>query len=156
VLRWAGCTDPEVALALGSDVPFSVIGGRALVEGTGGQVTPLPFEPRRFLLLVPPFGVTTSKVYATWDDLTAREQAGAEGNALTTAALRVEPRLLAWRDALGTLTGRSPVLAGSGSTWFVEEDTPSRGAEDVAWLTLGDERARLIRAHTVPSGWSGS
>src|SRR5271155_1094181 len=35
VLRWAGCSDPAVAIALGSDVPFSVVGGRALVEGTG-------------------------------------------------------------------------------------------------------------------------
>jgi 4-diphosphocytidyl-2-C-methyl-D-erythritol kinase len=155
VLRWAGCTDPEVALALGSDVPYSVVGGRALVEGTGGQVTPLPFEARQFLLLVPPFGVTTAKVYAAWDALPEEDQAGEEGNALTTAALRVEPRLLAWRDALGALTGRSPVLAGSGSTWFVEDGGPATGAEDLAWLALGDERARLIRARTVPSGWDG-
>lgn len=156
VLRWAGCTDPEVALALGSDVPYSVVGGRALVEGTGGQVTPLPFEVRQFLLLVPPFGVTTAKVYAAWDALPLEDQAGEGGNALTTAALRVEPRLIAWRDALGALTGRRPVLAGSGSTWFVEDDGPATGAEDPAWLALGDERARLIRAHTVPSGWSGN
>jgi 4-diphosphocytidyl-2-C-methyl-D-erythritol kinase len=155
VLRWAGCTDPVVALALGSDVPYSVVGGRALVEGTGGQVTPLPFESRQFLLLVPPFGVTTSKVYAAWDALPRRDQAGEEGNALATAALAVEPRLIAWRDELGALTGRSPVLAGSGSTWFVEDGAPGRGAERPAWLALGDERALLIRAHTVPSGWGG-
>jgi 4-diphosphocytidyl-2-C-methyl-D-erythritol kinase len=155
VLRWAGCRQPEVALTLGSDVPYSVVGGRALVEGTGGQVTPLPFEARQFLLLVPPFGVTTSRVYAAWDDLSRRDQAGEEGNALTRAALRVEPRLVAWREALGTLSGRSPVLAGSGSTWFVEDGAPARDTEDPAWLALGDERARLIRVHTVPSGWSG-
>ena len=41
----AGCTDLEVARALGSDVPFSVAGGRALVEGTGETVTPLDFAP---------------------------------------------------------------------------------------------------------------
>ena len=32
----------------------------------------------------------------------------------------VEPRLAAWRDRLGEVTGRTPMLAGSGSTWFVE------------------------------------
>ncbi len=63
VLRWARCSDPDVALGLGSDVPFSVIGGRALVEGTGERVTPLAFEARRFLLLIPPFGVNTARVY---------------------------------------------------------------------------------------------
>jgi 4-diphosphocytidyl-2-C-methyl-D-erythritol kinase len=155
VLRWAGCTDPETALALGSDVPFSVVGGRALVEGTGERVTPLPFERRRFVLLIPPFGVVTSKVYAAWDALAERDQSGEDGNALTTAALRVEPRLMPWRDALEKLTGRRPVLAGSGSTWFVEEG-PSEAGTERTWLVLGDQRARLVRAHTVPAGWDGT
>ena len=35
------------------------------------------------------------------------------------AALRVEPRLGTYRDRLGELTGQTPILAGSGSTWFV-------------------------------------
>ena len=37
VLRWAGCRRSRASRpeALGSDVPFSVVGGRALVEGTG-------------------------------------------------------------------------------------------------------------------------
>jgi 4-diphosphocytidyl-2-C-methyl-D-erythritol kinase len=156
VLRWAGCADPAVALALGSDVPYSVVGGRALVEGTGERVTPLAFERRQFLLLIPPFGVATSAVYATWDTLDPAERSGEGGNALATAALRVEPRLAPWRDALGDLTGRSPVLAGSGSTWFVEElaeEAPTE--EDLAWLALGQERARLVQVRTVPAGWDG-
>ncbi len=37
VLRWAGCTDLDIARSLGSDVPFSVAGGRALVEGIGRE-----------------------------------------------------------------------------------------------------------------------
>ena len=57
VLRWAGCTDPDVAVRLGADVPFCLVGGRARVEGVGEKVTPLPFEARDYLLLLPPFGV---------------------------------------------------------------------------------------------------
>jgi 4-diphosphocytidyl-2-C-methyl-D-erythritol kinase len=155
VLRWARCTDLDVARALGSDVPFSVAGGRALVEGTGETVTPLDFEPRTFLLVLPPFGVDTAKVYAAWDERGDRQAPGSRGNALTTAALAVEPRLARWRDALGALAGGEPTLAGSGSTWYVEV-TPDGSGEDPSWLTLGDERARLIRAHTVPPGWDGS
>ena len=116
VLRWAGCADPDVAVRLGADVPFCLVGGRALVEGVGERVTPLPFEPAGFLLLLPPFGVDTARVYRAWD-----EDPRDDGpNALTAAALAVEPRLAAWRDALGEWTGSEPVLAGSGSTWFVE------------------------------------
>ena len=152
MLRWAGRADPGLAVALGADVPFSVAGGRALVEGIGERVTPLPFVPRRFVLAVPPFGVDTARVYAAWDD----DPGLAHPNALSAAALRVEPRLAAWRDALGELAGSEPVLAGSGSTWFVEGGPAEAGTEAMPWLERGRDRARLLRAHTVPSGWDGT
>jgi 4-diphosphocytidyl-2-C-methyl-D-erythritol kinase len=156
VLRWAGCGDPDVALSLGSDVPFSVVGGRALVEGTGEKVTPLPFEAREFLLLIPPFGVNTTLVYAAWDELAEGRSAGTERvNTLTNAALVVEPRLAPWRDAMRELTGQQPILAGSGSTWFVELAAP-QSSETPPWLGNGEEQARLIRARTVPAGWDGN
>ena len=45
----------------------------------------------------------------------------AEGpNDLEPAALEVAPELARWRDHLGDATGQTPVLAGSGGTWFVE------------------------------------
>jgi 4-diphosphocytidyl-2-C-methyl-D-erythritol kinase len=46
---------------------------------------------------------------------------------LEEAALLVEPRLAAWRDRLAAATGKRPVLAGSGSTWFVEGAFPGDG-----------------------------
>jgi 4-diphosphocytidyl-2-C-methyl-D-erythritol kinase len=155
VLRWAGNTNLDVALALGSDVPFSVVGGRALVEGTGEKVTPLAFERRRFLLLIPPFGVNTALVYAAWDELATEHPPEEEGNALTRAALTVEPRLVRWREALRDLTGLQPILAGSGSTWFVEIADDKNGAVYPSSLALGDERAHLAAADTVPAGWEG-
>jgi 4-diphosphocytidyl-2-C-methyl-D-erythritol kinase len=153
VLRWAGCTDGDVAAGLGADVPFSLVGGRALVEGVGERVTPLDYERREFLLLIPPFGVDTSRVYAAWDDLGA--PADAE-NVLTPAALAVEPRLAGWRDALGELAGIEPRLAGSGSTWFVEGGPVAAGTAEASWLVRGDERGRLVRARSVPAGWDGT
>ncbi|MBV8159881.1 MAG: 4-(cytidine 5'-diphospho)-2-C-methyl-D-erythritol kinase [Acidimicrobiia bacterium] len=122
VLRWAGCSDVSVALTLGADVPFCVTGGRARVRGIGEIVEPLPFEPRVFTLLTPPLAVSTAAVYATWDELDG--PAGDNGNDLEPAALAVEPRLAIWRDQLGDATGRTPRLAGSGSTWFVEGAYP--------------------------------
>jgi 4-diphosphocytidyl-2-C-methyl-D-erythritol kinase len=41
--------------------------------------------------------------------------------------LAVEPRLAEWRDRLAAASGATPVLAGSGSTWFVEGDFPGDG-----------------------------
>ncbi len=154
VLRWAGCTDLQVALALGSDVPFCVSGGRALVEGVGERLTPLPFEERHYLLVIPPFGVDTGAVYAAWDALETEGSPDVGTNGLTAAALVVEPRLGAWRDALGDFTGRTPTLAGSGSTWFVEIDA-GEFTDEAGALTVVNEAGRLIRTNTVPSGWDG-
>jgi len=151
VLRWAGCADPAVAARLGSDVPFCLLGGRARVEGVGERVSPLPFEPRDYLLLLPPFGVDTAAVYRAWD----ANPAGEAPNALAAAALAVEARLARWRDALGELTGREPMLAGSGSTWFVEGGPEEAGTASLPVLELGSETARLVRARTVPAGWEG-
>jgi 4-diphosphocytidyl-2-C-methyl-D-erythritol kinase len=151
VLRWAGCSDPAVALGLGSDVPFCLAGGRALVEGIGERVTPLPFEPRRYLLAVPPFGLDTALVYRAWD----RAPSTAGPNHLMEAALSVEPRLAVWRDALGDLAGGEPALAGSGSTWFVEGGPEDAGTAAMPTLAVGRERGRLLRVAAVPAGWDG-
>lgn len=132
VLRWAvaagNASDAEaleLGAKLGSDVPFCLAGrGRARVRGAGEEVLPIPFEDlagKAYTLLVPPFGVSTAAVYRAWDALHASGINAEEGqNDLEPAALLVEPRLAEWRDKLAEATGRRPVLAGSGSTWFVE------------------------------------
>ena len=125
VLRWAGCADLGVACALGADVPFCLRGGRALVRGVGEVLVPLEAMDRTYTLLIPPFGVSTSEVYRAWDRLGGPSSDGA--NDLEPAALVVEPALAEWRDRLAEGTGATPVLAGSGSAWFVEGAFPGDG-----------------------------
>ena len=125
VLRWAGCSDLALAASLGADVPFCLVGGRAMVRGIGEDVSPLPFESRVFTLLTPPFAVSTPDVYRTWDSLGGPTADGT--NDLEPPALAVEPRLAEWRDRLGEASGRTPSLAGSGATWFVEGEFPGDG-----------------------------
>jgi 4-diphosphocytidyl-2-C-methyl-D-erythritol kinase len=80
--------------------------------------------------------VSTPAVYRAWDALGGPTAEGP--NDLEPAALVVEPGLAVWRDRLGDATGRTPVLAGSGGTWFVEGDFP-----DVAGAVV----ARTAPAH---------
>ena len=117
VLRWADSHDAALAISLGGDVPFCLIGGRARVTGIGEVVDPLPYVEETYTLFTPPLHVSTPAVYRAWDELGGPTADGP--NDLEPAALRVAPELARYRDKLGEATGQTPVLAGSGATWFV-------------------------------------
>lgn len=119
VLRWAGFDDLTAAATIGADIPFCLIGGRARVAGIGEIVEPLVPEPLVVTLVIPPFGVSTPAVYRAWDDLGGPHH---RRNDLEPAACVVEPRLVTYREAISTACGSAPVLAGSGSTWFIDGD----------------------------------
>ncbi len=125
VLRWAGFDDLEAAAALGADIAFCTVGGRATVSGIGEQIEPLPFVDEVYTLVTPPVGCPTAAIYRRWDELGG--PSGANGNDLEPAAVDVVPELRRWRDELGHSTGQTPRLAGSGSTWFVPGAHPGPG-----------------------------
>jgi 4-diphosphocytidyl-2-C-methyl-D-erythritol kinase len=157
VLRWSGCGDLAVAARLGADVPFCLVGGRARVRGIGESVVPLPYQERHFVLLLPPFGVNTAAAYRAWDELAPSERAGegrAGTNDLEAAALVVEPRLAAWRDRFAEVSGGQPLLAGSGSTWFLEGTPAALGLEGQPFLTVGAAKGALVAVRTVRADYS--
>ena len=54
----------ETAAALGSDVPFFLLGGRAVGLGRGEEIYPLPDPPKRWLVVVAPrLQVSTAEAY---------------------------------------------------------------------------------------------
>ena len=58
----------ELSLALGSDVPFFLIGGRARGRGRGEVLEQLPEQPTANMLIVkPPFGVSAREAYHYFD-----------------------------------------------------------------------------------------
>jgi 4-diphosphocytidyl-2-C-methyl-D-erythritol kinase len=147
VLRWAGWSsepsDLERASRIGADVSFCLVGGRARVRGIGEIVEPLPHVDQALTLVIPPLRVSTPAAYRAWDELGGPTTAGP--NDLEPAAIVVEPRLAQWRDRIGEACGRSPVLAGSGATWFVH------GEHSNALAALGNEGAVVIVATTTRS-----
>jgi 4-diphosphocytidyl-2-C-methyl-D-erythritol kinase len=142
VLRWAGCGDITVGAGLGADVPFCLVGGRARVTGIGDEIEALPFEERTFTLLPYPRQVSTVGVYEAWDALGGPTVDGS--NDLEPPAVRVEPELAVWRDRLGDATGRTPMLAGSGGTWFVEGSFPDVRGAIVARTERQQEGSRQV------------
>lgn len=123
ILAWAGFDDLPRASTLGADIPFCLVGGRARVRGIGEIIDPLPVEPREFTLVIPPFGVSTPAVYRAWDALPKHER-HLGINHLQRAAIEVEPKLLTWCDMITQASGTEPVLAGSGSTWWLSGSFP--------------------------------
>jgi len=132
ILRWAGWTDVVGAAAIGADVSFCLVGGRARVTGIGEVVEPMAHREAAFTLLIPPVGCPTVDVYRRWDELGG--PTGDNGNDLEPAALDLVPDLARWRDELGDATGVRPRLAGSGGTWFVEGEYPGGGRRVVRTL----------------------
>jgi 4-diphosphocytidyl-2-C-methyl-D-erythritol kinase len=55
----------RIALRLGADVPFFLLGKNALGEGIGERLTPLDLPPAWYLVLVPQVSVSTKETFAS-------------------------------------------------------------------------------------------
>ncbi len=158
VLRWAGYKSHKMASRLGADVPFCLMGGMAHVSGIGEQVSSTLFEESTFVLMLPPFGLETGRVYEQWDRLpeSLRHLSGNGDktgfvNDLEPAALRLEPQLELWKEAFGHATGMEPHMAGSGSAWFIKGSKVELGLEGRKELIIKDMRAPLLEVNSVPA-----
>ena len=56
----------KVGETVGSDVPFCIVGGTALIEGTY-EITPVPTNFRYFLIVKPNFSIITKAAFAEYD-----------------------------------------------------------------------------------------
>jgi 4-diphosphocytidyl-2-C-methyl-D-erythritol kinase len=135
----------EIARPLGSDVPFLVRGGSAIVEGLGERLShaPLPADAHAVLLL-PNVACPTGPVYRAFDALRAdaalqpdrvrqlamrgvAPEADEPFNDLADPALEVAPRLRGEREEVAELVGRPVHVSGSGSTLFFMVNGPVEG-----------------------------
>jgi 4-diphosphocytidyl-2-C-methyl-D-erythritol kinase len=126
----------ELAARLGSDVPFFIHGGTALVEGRGELVTPLPdCEPLWLLIAHPPVSISTVAVFQSvtpaeygetrdTDIVVEAIRGGSQvplerlSNTLEPLVMRNWPEVAVTRD--GLLRAGAPIvrMSGSGPTLF--------------------------------------
>lgn len=151
--RLWGLEMPREALAqigegIGSDVPFCLIGGTALVEGRGEVLTPLPTPDCFVVLVAPPFSLEekTRRMYSALgprqftagkrvDALVAALRQGAYPdndllcNAFEPAAWRLFPGLEDYRRFFLEAGASGVHLAGSGPVLFTLERHAGRASE---------------------------
>jgi 4-diphosphocytidyl-2-C-methyl-D-erythritol kinase len=128
----------SIAATLGSDVPFLVQGGSAIVEGLGDQVLhqPPPAPEIHAVIAFPNAMCPTARVYGEFDQLmkqaslqpglvrslaTGEAKLSSESlfNDLAPAAIAAAPELREALDELGRLAERPAHVTGSGSSLFV-------------------------------------
>jgi 4-diphosphocytidyl-2-C-methyl-D-erythritol kinase len=109
----------ELALQLGSDVPYCLHGGVCLCEGRGEILTPLPLLPECWIVLcTPPVAVSTAEMFAKYDSLS--KESLALGAFLDNIFEIVEP-LPPVAEIKGILLGagaENAAMSGSGPTVF--------------------------------------
>ncbi|MER5357860.1 4-(cytidine 5'-diphospho)-2-C-methyl-D-erythritol kinase [Streptomyces sp. NPDC002785] len=162
-----------ICAELGSDVPFSLVGGAALGVGRGEQLTPIDVGGTfHWVFAVADGGLSTPAVYGEFDRLTAGTDvpdpdasaalldalrtgdatalAGALSNDLQSAALSLRPSLadtLAEGTAAGALAA---LVSGSGpTTAFLVADAES--ARKVAEALITSGTCRNARAAVSPA-----
>lgn len=143
----------DLAAGLGADVPFFLRGGTCIGTGVGDQLTPIDSPRLHFVLILPPFGLSTAKVYAACDAPRLTEDDAATSMLLTNvvsgrdlavpgrfvndlehAAMQVEPRLADLRDKVVAAGHPTVRMSGSGSALFVA--TPDERAAADAFEAL--------------------
>ena len=155
----------EIALEVGSDVPFFLGPGPAWAEGRGERLTPADVPRLDLVLLYPPdptLAIRAGDAYR-WLDATRNPDAPALPRvrrrfALSLVGNDLEPPCVAAFPALSTLLGRlvgrgatTAIMSGSGPTVFgVFEDrsTARRAARAIAEET-GEPKVQILLARTV-------
>lgn len=138
----------ELAVRLGADIPFCIMGGTALAEGIGEKLTRLPAPPKAYLLIAkPPVMVSTKEVYERLDakeiashpDIDGMIQALEEGslagitdrlgNVLETVTIELHPIIEEIKTFMKEKGAVNALMSGSGPTVFGIFDDKEKAEE---------------------------
>ncbi len=139
----------EMALGLGADVPFFLLGRDAWVEGVGEVITPIEMPDRWFLLVNPRVHVSTQEIFQS-KELTRSHEVGTIAGFLDEAVREeewvndLEPVVCSRFEEVKALQRwfrgyGAAKMSGSGSTFFLE--------------CRSESEARSIAKEVPPKWW---
>lgn len=143
----------DVAAAVGKDVPFFLLGGRARGEGYGERLTPLPDAEGGWYVVVRPYGVgcATKEAYARLDAMSYPFREFSDELDMYNDFERVAPcESLEYIQTFGAYGARGALLCGSGSAVFglFEDEHEARMAQ---YRLSQDARISVWLARPTPA-----
>ncbi|MFD9489114.1 4-(cytidine 5'-diphospho)-2-C-methyl-D-erythritol kinase [Streptomyces sp. NPDC059991] len=149
----------DICAELGSDVPFSLVGGAALGTGRGEKLTPLEVGGTfHWVFAAADGGLSTPAVYREFDRLTPRAPSPAADPALLAALRTGDPFALApvlANDLQPAALSLRPSLAQTlavGTAGGALASLVSGSGPTTAFLAEGEESAHQIAAALTASG----
>ena len=142
-----------IGASLGSDIPFLLMGGSAIVTGLGETVEPEEIDEIHLVLIMPEYGCPTGEVFDAYDELgggvldESRVRGGDVFNDLFEAACTVANQLADDAARLGNLVDCDIHLSGSGSTMFCICNNATH-AEEIAASIESQTELVAIATHT--------
>jgi len=141
---------------IGADVPFFIFQKPALARGIGEKLTAVNLPgPLWFLLLVPPFRISTAWAYQAYDRLSGQKKEPMRikdsygeladllpvmKNDLEAAALTRHPQIARMKEELLTQGARGALMSGSGPVTF-------------GLFPTREDAERAEKGLTLPAGW---
>lgn len=138
---------------LGSDIPFLLTGGSAIVTGLGESIEPHEVDELHLVLIMPEYGCPTGEVFDAYDELgggdlnESRVKNGDVFNDLLEAACSVASELADDMKQLKELLGCEIHLSGSGSTMFCICNNATK-ANEIAITIESQTELVAIATHT--------
>ncbi len=155
----------EISCEIGSDVPFFLFGGAALVMGRGEIVVPVPTTPYRyFLLKIPKINVSTKSVYENLTEYGDKSKIYAHFlggnfnrfiNRLEEVAFKLYPELREVKKEMLNLSD-FVLMSGSGASFFAgfkeKSKIPQIKREDLYLFEVVDRKRYFSNFGASPSG----
>lgn len=156
---------------IGADVPYCILGGTALAEGVGEQLTPLPDAPGAIVLLAKPdFGVSTAEVYGKLQadrlkvhpDIDGMTRAVLKndlsgitermGNVLETVTIPAYPKIEQIKTFMKEHGATEALMSGSGPTVFGIYTDQKKAAAAYLEMKKTDLAGKLVLTTFVAGG----
>ena len=143
------------AVSIGADVPYCLLGGTALAEGIGEELTVLPPVPDMVLLVAKKIehpdidGIVSAIREQSMDGILERME-----NVLETVTIPAHPVIAGLKERMLELGAKRSLMSGSGPTVFGVFESEEKAQYAYERMQQEKKAEQLFVTHPVPGGFA--